>query len=761
MSNYTEQVTAFTYDVREHAALGRVGVITAEAQGLKPPTLGPASVDNLVAALARAIEAATAGDIQAIAITGTGSVFLAGADLSMFTSDDAQLRAPSRSAGARTSSAGARATSPGTSLTPLLTPEEDSPTGAIIREMTKKMHGLHVLVRTLDVPILAHLNGAAFGGGVEVALLGSVRTAHPEVRAIALPETSLGILPGWGGTTLLPALIDPELALQIIIDEPAKDRVMDARAAHERGLLDGVAETLDDALDLLAENRRTHARTWTTSDDASADHSSADTSSAGDSAADDSNADRPGEGGQSPRAALLVDADSDRAHAIAEAVTTRQKSAERRDAQGAPAAKRALQLIAQLPGSTLEDALAREGAALVELAESEAAEGSLYAAELLRRGKPGREPVEGAKPLTKVGVAGAGLMASQIAAQLARGLRVPVIMRDLDDAIAQKGLENARAILTDAGDAEAADLLSATTDLQDLAGADLVLEAVPEVMHIKQTVFAELESVLEPSAVLATNTSSLSVTEMSSQLQHSERVVGLHFFNPVAKMPLVEIIHTEQTDAATLATGNEVVRRLRKFGVESADAPGFIVNRLLFRMLGTVLGAMDAGAPAAEVDASLDALGLPMRPLTLLDMVGLAVADHVGRVMVEQEGPERFHASAGLHAMAEKGERFTEAGAKPPAPVRAEVDGIVADANASSTGATTGADAQSPQLVARTGEDLRRAVEEGLADEITRMVEEGVVKRREDIDLALILGAGFPRHRGGITTYLRQQGLLD
>src|SRR5699024_10486024 len=132
-----------------------------------------------------------------------------------------------------------------------------------------------------------------------------------------------------------------------------------------------------------------------------------------------------------------------------------------------------------------------------------------------------------------------------------------------------------------------------------------------------------------------------------------------HFFNPVAKMPLVEVIHTEATDETTLATGLEVVRALRKFAVRSADAPGFIVNRLLFRVLGAVLAAVDAGADPVEVDASLDPLGLPMRPFALLDLVGLAVADHVGQVLVQELG-DRFHASPGLTAMAERRAHFTE-----------------------------------------------------------------------------------------------------
>ncbi|CAM4190685.1 3-hydroxyacyl-CoA dehydrogenase NAD-binding domain-containing protein [Helcobacillus massiliensis] len=705
MTNYTEQVTAFDYEVRDHATLGPVGVITARAGGPKPATLGRQSVDNLVEAVAQAVAAAGNGDIRAIALTGEDRIFLAGADLAMF----------------------AAGTDP-----------------EVIRDMTRKMHGLQVLLRTVDVPVLAHINGAALGGGLETALMASIRTAGPQVKGIGLPETSLGILPGWGGTTLLPALIDPEDALTIIVDEPAKDRTMDAQTALERGVVLALVDDLDAALDYVAENPGVSGAVGPDSRSSAAD--SADgadrAADAGDSAA--------AAGAAADRAEPLPAADSDRAKALVEALKKRERLARVRDAQGAPATLRVLTLVTQLLDSTLEDALAREADAIVELAQTPAAEGALHAAELLRRGKPSRTPIEGAKDITKVGVAGAGLMASQIAAQLARGLRVPVIMRDLDDAIAAKGLANAQRILTDAGDADAAELLSATTDLEDLRGADLVLEAVPEVMGIKQSVFAELEDVLEADALLVTNTSSLSVTEMSSKLDHPERVVGLHFFNPVAKMPLVEVIHTDATDETTLATGREVVRRMRKFAVDSADAPGFIVNRLLFRMLGTVLSAIDAGASAQKVDESLDALGLPMRPLTLLDMVGLAVADHVGQVMVDKEGPERFHASRGLHAMAEAGERFTEEGHRPPAPVRAEVDEVFARAN----------EGEPDQPRPKTGDRLLEEVEKGLADEITRMVDEGVVQRIEDIDLALILGAGFPRHRGGISTYLRQRGLL-
>src|SRR5699024_3893416 len=402
---------------------------------------------------------------------------------------------------------------------------------------------------------------------------------------------------------------------------------------------------------------------------------------------------------------------------------------------------------------------------------------------------------------------------SQIAAQLALGLQVPVVMRDLDTATAAKGLAAARDVvaqtaargkLDETAATQIAANLSATTDLQELAGCDLVLEAVPEVLSIKRSVFAELEGVLAEDALLVTNTSSLSVAAMAEELAHPERVVGLHFFNPVAKMPLVEVIHTEATDEATLATGLEVVRRLKKFAVRSADAPGFIVNRLLFRVLGAVLASVDAGADPAEVDASLDALGLPMRPFALLDLVGLAVADHVGKVLADELG-DRFHASPGLSAMAEKKARFTErsrTSVHPPvsptvaggvgtgAPGAADRGGKgLGDALGARSHASPGLSAMaekkarftgrsrtsvhppvSPTVAevfgtgasgaaaAPTGDALLEKVQDALAEEIALMLDARVVERPEQVDLALILGAGFPRHRGGVTPYLDSSG---
>lgn len=715
MSTYTEHVTRVITEDIEHPALGTVTVLTfapPEGEERRPATLGPRSIDAVTGAIGAALDRAEAGAVRAIAMTGTGKVFLAGADLSMFADPSAVDR---------------------------------------VEEMTRAAHDLQVRVRASAVPILAHLNGVAPGGGLEVALMADVRTAVPGARGIGLPETGLGILPGWGGTTLLQSIVGPEVAVRMILEDPTRDRLLSARQAAEVGLVDALAEDLPAALDEFAAILAARGDSAEVVDAAD-----------GADAAVVSHA-HPLPPANSPEADALRDA----LDAPLPTGETRREWTARMEAQGAPAAARALELLQQLPGSELTEALAREAAALGQLARSDGAKASLYSAEMLRRGKPGRTPVEGAREITRVGVAGAGLMASQIAAQLALGLRVPVVMRDLDQEIAQKGLAGARDViaqaaargsLDEATATEVAGLLSATADVSQLAGCDLVLEAVPEVLGIKKSVFGELEGVLEADALLVTNTSSLSVAAMAEDLQHPERVVGLHFFNPVAKMPLVEVIHTDATDETTLATGLEVVRRLGKFAVRSADAPGFIVNRLLFRVLGEVLASLDAGADPAEVDASLDPIGLPMRPLALLDLVGHAVADHVGTVLVQELG-DRFHASPGLSAMVERKVRFTEKrrGSAQPvvAPVVAEVFGAgdAATSGGEEGGASTGAGGSVP-----VGEALLERVLDGLAEEIALMLDAGVVQRVEDVDLALILGAGFPRHRGGITPYLDSSG---
>ena len=692
--SYTEHVTRVIAEDLTHERLGTIVVIRFAPESddsKRPATMGPQSVENIAGAINEAIDRAEKREIDAIALTGTDGIFLAGADLSLF--------------------------------------EDPTAAQGSIQDMTRTMHDLQVRIRTAPVPVLAHINGTALGGGLETALLADYRTAAPGARGIGLPETGLGILPGWGGTTLLPGLIGPEAAVRLIVQDPARDKQLSAREAEAVGLVNKQAASFDEALEHFAD-------------------------------AAEELRNQIAVGRPNP----IPDAGSPAADALRTAFDTPYSQAEsirqyavRQSMAGAPAALRVLQHYETLPGQDLRTALEREHALLRDLALSPAAAASVYAAGLLRAGKPGREPVEKAREITSVGVIGAGLMASQIAAQFALGLQVPVVMRDLNEELTTKGVEAARTIVTDAAergrvdakDAQRiAEQITGTTLVYDLKNADLVIEAVTEVMAVKQKVFAELEGVVSEETVLATNTSSLSVAEMAEGLQHPERVVGIHFFNPVAKMPLVEVVHTKDSSDEAVATAREAVRRLRKFGVQSLDRPGFIVNRLLFRVLPEVLRSVDHGADPETANASLDELGLPMRPFTLLDMVGHGVGKHVGETFVRELSADRFYDSPGLAAMMERGASYTvrDRSAVHP-PVTPEV---------AETAESLGLSGDAP-----VGDDLLRRVQDGLAEEIRLMLDEKVVDDVSQIDLALILGAGFPRHRGGITPYLDEVGASE
>src|SRR4029450_1690505 len=235
-----------------------------------------------------------------------------------------------------------------------------------------------------------------------------------------------------------------------------------------------------------------------------------------------------------------------------------------------------------------------------------------------------------------------------------RRLRVPVVLRDLDQEIVDRALETIRDELADAAargrlEREHAVSLAAqatgTTSYDGFEQCDLVIEAVFEELDVKRQVFGELEEVGSAACVLATNTSALSVTGMGENLGHSERLVGMHFFNPVALMPLVELVRTPETDDASLATAWAVADKLRKRPVLVHDAPGFVVNRLLTRMMFVVLESVERGNSVEEADEAVLSLGLPMAPSVLLQMVGEQVATHV-RETLQAAFPDRFAVNA-------------------------------------------------------------------------------------------------------------------
>jgi 3-hydroxyacyl-CoA dehydrogenase/enoyl-CoA hydratase/carnithine racemase len=577
-------------------------------------------------------------------------------------------------------------------------------------------HAVFDKLQTSQVPTFAFINGVALGGGLELTLHCHYRTVSSAASGIALPECFLGLLPGWGGAFLVPNLIGAHRAVQLIIENPLnQNKMLNGRQAYELGLADAIF----DSADFLARSLD-----W-----------------AGQIVAGSLTITRP---------------DVDRGAAWDEAVAQGRSFADSKVFGAAPAPYRALELMEAARTSDRTEAFAAEDEALADLIMSEECRASLYAFDLVR--KRARKPAGApdptlARPVTRVGVVGAGLMASQLALLFLRRLQVPVVITDLDQERVDKGLRSVAAEidkLLGKGRVSSDDanrlrgLISGTTELVDFADCDFVIEAVFEAMSIKKQVFADLEKHVSASCVLATNTSSLSVTQMAADLDHPERVVGFHFFNPVAVLPLVEIVRGPATDDESLATAFQVAKTLKKNAVLVKDAAGFVVNRVLLRLMAEIFAAVDEGTPVEVADAALRPLGLPMPPYVLLQLVGPAVALHVLENLHAAFG-DRFRVSPNLQALVAAGRSGIYDWTPDGEPyVSEETAKLLSVADRPST-----------------AEQLRERALNALAEEIGLMLSEEIVAAPMDVDLCLILGAGFPFHLGGITPYLDREGVSE
>ncbi|MDQ1556915.1 MAG: hypothetical protein QOI02_1917, partial [Actinomycetota bacterium] len=643
----------------------------------RPSTLGPATLLEFAEVLDAQKARAAKGEIKAVAVTGKPYILAAGADLSRVS---------------------------------------EIPTREIGKQMAQLGHAALGRLSELGVPSFVFINGLALGGGVEIGLNADYRTIDSSIPALALPEVFLGIIPGWGGAWLLPNLIGIENALKVIIENPLKNnRTLKGQEAFDLGIADaifGPASFLEDSI-RWADGVISGATTVR----------------------------RPNQPGKLERAVKW-----DVAIGIA------RKMLESRIGTVALSPYRALELVKAAKNTDRKTGFAAEDEALADLISGDQFRASIYAFNLVqkRAKRPAGAPDKAlARKLTKVGVIGAGLMASQFALLFVRRLQVPVVITDLDQERVDKGVKYIHDeidALTSKGRISADEanrlqaLVTGTTNKADFADCDWVIEAVFEELGVKQDVFADVEQYISPEAILATNTSSLSVEAIGSKLKHPERVVGFHFFNPVAVMPLIEVVKTPRTNDQTLSTAMVTAAALRKNAVITRDTPGFVVNRILAKLLGEAMHAVDTGTPFEVVDRSIAPFGLPMTPFELLELVGLKVGAHVLDTH-HAAFPERFFESKNLHRLAELGHIF-ERDAK---------------------GKIKGYDKQAVKIVSggsspMTGEQLLRRIEDGLADEVHRMLDDQVVEAAEDIDLCLILGAGYPFQMGGVTPYLDRVG---
>ena len=420
----------------------------------------------------------------------------------------------------------------------------------------------------------------------------------------------------------------------------------------------------------------------------------------------------------------------------------------------APAPYRALELIEGACSWDVERGFEEENRALGDLIKTRQCKASIYSFDLVNRHakKPIGVPAAKPRPIGKVGVIGAGLMASQLAHFFIHRLGLPVVMKDVRQELVDKGVAYVReqfeqsaqrGRISDTRASYLGGLVQGTLDMGDFADCDFVIEAVFEEMAVKKKVFAEAESVMKADAILGTNTSSLSVTEMASDLKNPGRLVGFHFFNPVAVMPLVEVIKAEKTSDLALATAFDLAKKLRKTGILVKDSPGFLVNRVLLRNLCDCIAMVDQGAGFEQVDDALVELGLPMAPFELLELVGLPVAFHVNETLCRAFGPERFPLSQNFKRLIEAGQpRIYAQGGK-----SRKVDNAVERLWVREQNRTFHA------------EEIREIALSNLARETDLILKEKVVAGPREVDLAMITGAGWPFFMGGLTMYLDLTGI--
>ena len=566
-------------------------------------------------------------------------------------------------------------------------------------------------------PTFAFVNGLALGGGLEIALHCNYRTIA-STATVALPEVFLGLVPGWGGSQLLPRLIGPAKAVEVIIANPLKNNTM-LQAPQATAL--GIADAVFEPADFLERSMFWAASVL--------------------------------------RGATAVERTDHTADAAAWAAAVEGgKKIIAKKFRGAPvlAPTKALELIEMARTASRDEGFDAEDRILTELVMSDQLRASIYAFNLVQRKA---KKIEGApksnqaRKVTSFGVVGAGLMASQLALLIMRRLKMPVVISDIDQERVDKGLAwihgeidglVAKKRMSEEGARRLKGLVTGSVDKSAYANCGFIIEAVFEEMSVKKQLFAELEKVVSPECVLATNTSSLSVEEMAADLEHPERVVGFHFFNPVAVMPLLEVARTSKTDDASIATAIEVGKKLKKTQVIVADAPAFVVNRLLNRFMGEITEAIDNGTPLDVAERALVPLGLPMTPFELLNLVGPAVAFHVTETLNSKLG-DRFKVSNNLGELVKAGIRniytIDEKGNASPSPEAAKI-----------------AKYGSAPL---TEEQVRERALAAIADEARKMLDENVCAGPAEIDLCMLLGAGWPFFLGGITPYLDREGVSE
>jgi len=590
-------------------------------------------------------------------------------------------------------------------------------------EKIAKLQAVFSYLESLPIPSIAAIHGACMGGGCELALSCDYRMASdaPETK-IALPEVLLGLFPGWGGTQRLPRLIGLENSLDMILT----GKSLDGKKAKKVGLVDKVVPK-----ELLEEKAVAWAQELAKGKQKRKEY--------------------PGSSDLKGRILSKVPGGTWLIFDLA------KKSVMEKTKGNYPAPLSALEVIRKTYGGDIKKGLKIEAEAFGELVDSPQCRNLISVFYLNEKVKRDKGATVAPKEVKRAGVLGAGVMGGGIA-QLFAAKEIPVRMKDIQwDAVA-KGYQAAHKVFKKLVDRRrmkpneldnAMARIEGTTGFSGFEHLDLVVEAVVEDLEIKKKVFKELEQHVKGDAILATNTSSLSVSAIAEALQKPERFVGMHFFNPVDKMPLVEVIRGKNSSEEAVATVFAVAKKTGKTPIVVKDSPGFVVNRILGPYLNEAVYLMAEGNAPSKIDKVIEKFGMPMGPCALLDEVGLDVGTKVSKVLygafgermkspqlmesITADGRYGKKVNKGIY-LYEKGKRgnedsalFTKLGIK------------LGSGNASN-------------------DEIEKRLIYLMINEGARVVEEGLVRDVSDVDVGMIFGTGFAPFRGGLLRYADSLG---
>src|SRR6266404_880216 len=561
----------------------------------------------------------------------------------------------------------------------------------------------------LKIPTIAAIHGACAGGGYEVTLACDYRIASddPPTR-IGLPETTLGLIPAWGGCTRLPRLIGAEKAAEVILNR----KLYSAQEALKLGLVDEIAprdQLIDAARKKLAEGKR------------------------------------------KPSAAAKP-----------------EKEIPAPCARGNPAPARALEIVNRTFSISPDESLRLELDTIVDLGKTEASQNlirNFFLAEKYKKGTSRTQP----EKVVHAAVIGAGVMGSGIAQWLSsRG--VTVILRDIAREQIDGGLANIektyvdavkRGLMTEQKAKEGRARICGSTAPMELRDVQFVIEAASEKISVKKEVFRELAMEAGPKTIIGTNTSALPVSELADVTVSPEHVIGLHFFNPVSRMKLVEVVVAKETSDETREQSLAFVRQIGKLPVIVRDSPGFLVNRVLFPYLLGAAELFERGLEADKIDNALVEWGMPMGPLRLIDEIGVDIAIDIGNTLEKAYG-RRDHVSAVLLWLRDGQMLGRKSGAGFYKYGKAQTrNDSLSEWRRALHGESEGAEGQniSRKLSGLNEEDLARRLIFLMVNEAARCVQEKVVDSPEDADYGMILGTGFAPFRGGPLRFAEHIGL--